>query len=490
MTVLPAGVVAAPRSVAGGSAVHRRAGVGYQVGLGSLLAVLCLVLQAEAPGILAVAGVATLAVAVLLPPAGLAALALLLPFRELDFLSPPGMIALLVGATAVGCIVRLPVERPALRVSPGVVLLVGYVALSAVSLVPWLTGNPSDWFGPATLEFIHMASGAAAFLIATYLFRTVPARAILMISLASAVAVSVIAYAGFADWTPVTAAVQRLLDVTGEGRAHGVFSDSNYFGFFAAQALVMAVGMASTERRGVRIALLAAAIVIAVALGATLSRSAYLGAAAGLLALLALRNWRLALVAGAAAVLFVGILYPVFMAARLSITAGSVDLSAYLDQQRSEQWRAVAFEAGLRLFATAPVFGIGYGVFHFRSVAYMGFSPTSYSHNQWINVLAEQGLVGAALVLGIIVSLIVAMWRSSAPLRNTGLAMLAGYAVAASFLNSGTSIQTSGVTWLVFAAVLTRRRSPRPDAAGDPVPPREVLPWGSRLPEADGSARE
>jgi len=73
---------------------------------------------------------------------------------------------------------------------------------------------------------------------------------------------------------------------------------------------------------------------------------------------------------------------------------------------RSITVREVMFETGVRLFAEAPVFGIGLTRFYGESERYagpaltgMGWRPTENAHNNFIQVLAEQGLVGFAALL-------------------------------------------------------------------------------------------
>jgi len=198
------------------------------------------------------------------------------------------------------------------------------------------------------------------------------------------------------------------------------------------------------------------AVLVAIGLFLTLSRGGYLGAAVGLFALLALRRPRAALALAGAAVLAVLVLYPVFLALRLEISAGAADLGAYLDQQRSDHWRELAFGAGIQMFVGAPVFGIGFGMFQFLSPAYIGFSPATYSHNQWLDLLAEQGLVGAGFMAASLGSLLVALRRATSALRLGAMAMLAAYAVESLFINSLTSTQLSGPLFLVLAAALSR----------------------------------
>jgi len=94
-------------------------------------------------------------------------------------------------------------------------------------------------------------------------------------------------------------------------------------------------------------------------------------------------------------------------------------------------------------------------VFHFVSPAFVGASPATYSHNQYVNILAEQGVVGIAMVAGIVVMLLLRLWRSTHPLRGAAIAMICAYLIQSTFINSTTSFQISGLTWLTMAAALS-----------------------------------
>ena len=111
-------------------------------------------------------------------------------------------------------------------------------------------------------------------------------------------------------------------------------------------------------------------------------------------------------------------------------------------------------DAGVAMFLASPVFGVGFGVFQFLSPAYVGASQATASHNAYIQILAEQGLVGMLVVASFMVMLVVALIRSVSPLRGAALAMLSCYLIQSWFINSTTSIQVSGLTWLTMAAAL------------------------------------
>lgn len=96
--------------------------------------------------------------------------------------------------------------------------------------------------------------------------------------------------------------------------------------------------------------------------------------------------------------------------------------------------RLVFFEDGLKLFARSPVLGQGLGAFEngVRSVQSFEYD-TKYAHNHYIQTLAETGLVGLALFLGLLGISARWIWRGRrqglAPALGGALAFMAGHAM-------------------------------------------------------------
>jgi O-antigen ligase len=429
------------------------AGVGY-VGLLWLSA-----------GPLMLAVLAMVAVAIVSPVAGLATLAVILPIPEPDLLIPIRVVGAVVGATAFGTLLRTAMRPAPIRISPGTLIALGYLALSGLSVIPAVSGYPAEWEKSAALSFIHLATGIAIVILASHLLRDRSSAPIVALAVASACVVAAIGIADFVHLGGATGGFAQLLPASDETRSSGVFSNSNYQGFFLAQAAILALAIA-TAGRGLA-ALLSgfALIVIGVGLAATLSRGGFLGLAAGVVIAAWIRSPRFAIALVVMLAAAVAIVYPIFLAARLDLTAGSTDLAAYLGQARSEFERTTAFEAGLRLFQSAPIFGVGFGVFEFTSSQYLTFSFATFSHDQWLDILAEQGLVGIGLVLTALAGLASALSRSEHRLASGARAMLGAYLVASFFIDSATSIQISGLTWLILGIVLSRRPFPALEGA-------------------------
>jgi O-antigen ligase len=402
-------------------------------------------------------------VAVLLPASGLASLAIVIPVAETDAFSPLGINAALVAATGFGALLRLPFSRPTIHVSYGAVLVVAYVVYSAASLVAVLGGYPATWLFSAGVEFVHMATGVAIFLIATHLFRTTPSLVIVGLALMMVGLSSALAIGEFYRIGSLIAPFRGLLVQSGEVRANGMFSNSNYLGFFSTQGLLLSFGVLMVAPRRFRPIVVAIIGLTIASLALSFSRGALIGASTGIVAFVATRNRRAAVVVLVVMAIAVVSLYPLFLETRLD-TQGGANIAAYIAGKRSEMWREAAFGAGIHLFASNPAFGVGFGLFHFLSPPFIGSSPATYPHDQWLQILAEQGIVGATFVGCFAVLLAIGLWRSRHPLAPAAFAMFVAYVFESAFISSITSIQISGMTWIVLAAVLSRaapgRRGP------------------------------
>lgn len=74
--------------------------------------------------------------------------------------------------------------------------------------------------------------------------------------------------------------------------------------------------------------------------------------------------------------------------------------------------RFVFFEDGLKLFRRSPVIGLGLGAFEngVRSVQTFRYN-TKYAHNHYIQTMAETGIIGLTLFLGLLAVSAVSVWR-------------------------------------------------------------------------------
>ncbi len=182
-------------------------------------------------------------------------------------------------------------------------------------------------------------------------------------------------------------------------RVNSVFWDPNVYGRYLALAITVATAALLWARGRRDLALLTVLIgVLWVGLAQTFSQSSYIALLAGLAALAAIRwSWRWTL-----AVLVVGTI--------LGMTVVGINPSR-INVETSG--RANLVEGGIDLFAERPLQGYGAGSFQaaYRENRENKDAPVSISHTEPVTVAAEQGVVGLALYVALIV---VALWTLTA----------------------------------------------------------------------------
>jgi putative inorganic carbon (HCO3(-)) transporter len=183
-------------------------------------------------------------------------------------------------------------------------------------------------------------------------------------------------------------------------RVNSLFWDPNVYGRYLALAIA-AIVAALLWARSIRLALWLGALVGVLWLGlvSTFSQSSFVALLVGLAVLAALRwslRWALAACAGA-----------VIAAAAFVLVAGGslkIDLSTQQKLNKDTSGRANLVSEGIALFGDRPLWGYGSGSF---SVAYQKHRSQSgqlnVSHTEPVTVAAEQGLIGIAAYLALLV---------------------------------------------------------------------------------------
>ena len=248
------------------------------------------------------------------------------------------------------------------------------------------------------------------------------------------------AVVGFGEW-----ATRRLLltndkvlqanDLKPYFRVNSLFFDPNIYGRFLALTMVLLAAALLWSRRRRDVALLSAALALLWAgLVLSLSQSSFGALLAGLAVLAALR-WRPWPVAGLAAAAAAVGLAIVLLAPSVVHIKG--DSTKALD--RATSGRVNLLEGGLRLFADRPVWGVGAGGFapSYRKRERVHSSRVVVvSHTIPVTVAAEQGVLGLAAYLGLLVTaLAMLLGGVTSALRRgpPGVGPVARAAVAAAF---------------------------------------------------------
>ncbi len=190
-------------------------------------------------------------------------------------------------------------------------------------------------------------------------------------------------------------------------RVNSVFWDPNVYGRYLALVIVVATAALLWVKERREFALLTVLMgILWLGLAQTFSQSSFVALLAGLAVLAALRwswKWTLAAVAVGA----VGAVLVVLL------VGGSDKIRLNIDTSG----RANLVSGGLDLFAERPIWGYGSGSFQraYRDQAENKDVPVSISHTEPVTVAAEQGLLGLALYVALIV---VALWTMTAGLRG------------------------------------------------------------------------
>ncbi len=356
-------------------------------------------------------------------------------------------------------------------------MLLSAAASTAASVRP-----PLSLFGaPQSHAGLRTVAALAAIYHASRTLASSPAWFRRLAQAAGAAAAVAAAYAlvQLAHLDPLT--WQRQSAFEGLVRTGSTVGHPNTLSAYLAMCLPLVLWLAAKSRaRAARIgwgALAAASLFVVVA---SLSRGAWLGVAAGgaVAILLVLASGRrptraAALVAGA--ILALALLLPLLTPMRgpvLTRLGQLTDMSAETSRTRVELWRA-----GLRMFADHPILGVGLDSYiaafpPYRTVALTriewGGTPAK-AHNDAIQILATQGLLGGIAALAIVILCAIAVWhvarRGNPDSREA--AIMTGAALAAYAASSLVGFGTVAVSALAAALAGWAARAARTAEAHD-----------------------
>ena len=234
------------------------------------------------------------------------------------------------------------------------------------------------------------------------------------------------------------------------------YAGVNGLAAFEAQFAAFVVALASFEpRRLIRWSGYALAVFSAVCLMYSLSRAGYAALGAGWLFLgLIHRRWMLL------ALVVFGLTWTAIVPPAVRMRVEMTSSGNSLDH--SSETRVDLWSDALRLFNESPVFGSGLNTY-----AYMHrIGDYRDTHNYFVKVLVETGLIGLALFLFLLARLIWCglslYWRSSDPLARSlglGLAAWMACALAANFFGDRWSfLQVNGQLW-ILAGLMARAQA-------------------------------
>jgi hypothetical protein len=409
--------------------------------------------------------------AVISPPIGLFVIAFLGPLRQPDVLPAPGFNILLVGSTLLGCVYRLPVDRPRIRVPAPLVIVLAFTFYAFVQQLPeMLTGYTGEEPYRIGFQFFQLCGLVGTAIAAGYVMSGNRPWIFLAASLGALTVAGALTWATF-ETGPAGSPFAGLLAASEDGsRAVGPFGNPNYFGEFLATGIVTAAALATVAvGRTERGLLFLVALVGGAAVALSLSRGAIVATLAGLASLAVLRSRFLGAALVMAGVVIILFAYPAFVEFRL----GPSSETAYSELNASDASRFDAVLAGPQLFLTSPLFGVGFGQYSALSARFTEGHISIGSHNWYMNVLAEQGLVGVVLWASFLISLVVCLRKRPEAPRIVGLAVLATFAAGSLFTTQPASFQTSVLPVIVISATLVANWGPGPGLS--PRPPEDPI---------------
>lgn len=443
---------------------------GIRLGL-SLGAALFASIAIDVPGSVTL-GLAVMSVAAsaAFPGAGFTIVAILLPQQEPAVLGALGLKLPIIAAIAYGLLARLIAARRLPSIDTGRAMLFGCLGLAFVSAIPLLNGFEGDRAVASAARFLQFGDGLALILLAAHYFSTHDARpylATLVVSASIAASLAILQVASVAGVWPFVHGLYAAPDALNAARVTGPFQNPNYFGLFLGMAIVLATGLAWVEPRYRRL-MAPLLVVLLVALASTLSRGSLTAAALGLLTLVWFRNRRLAAAMGVLLAFGILVAYPFLVDTRLDRSATGGLAAGQAGLSESDQQRFESVLAGLSMVGIDPAFGVGFGQYEYVSARFVGSSPATSAHNQYLKILAEQGLVGAAVLGAAAIALGIRVRRSVSSMRRSVIAMLVVYLVGGFVLEPLTTLQTSGILAIVLGAILAE--APGPEVLPDRLP--------------------
>jgi O-antigen ligase len=311
---------------------------------------------------------------------------------------PPDIVFAVVFAVAVAS-GRMRLRR--LPMSVGI-LVAGFVFLNILSAT--FVIDP-----PAAERYFGITLYLAIFSIwlAGYVDSVQRARRVLVGLLVTGVLTG--AAACLALYVPGVPLANRL---TGAQRAQGLFHDPNIFGpFMALLALFVLEELIQPRLLGIhRFWKFAMLVVLGSGVLFSFSRAAWLNAAVGVFAMLVVFALRHGGGQRAMTILVTLLAALAALAVFVSVSGSATFLSDRARLQSYDTSRFSAQETGLRLVATYP-FGVGPGQFE----SYVTIS----AHSAYVRALAEQGVLGLATILALIVATLVFAGRNAVIGRDT-----------------------------------------------------------------------
>ncbi|MBL8013758.1 MAG: O-antigen ligase family protein, partial [Candidatus Omnitrophica bacterium] len=252
------------------------------------------------------------------------------------------------------------------------------------------------------------------------------------------------------------------------------FLGPNEVAAFMNQTTIVLMGVFFCMKRSKeKIAILAMALVLVYCIIFMYSRGAYLGLCAGLIILFILKSPKMLI-----PVVIAGALWQVVLPPQvIERIQGTTNQYGELDE--SSELRIVMWERGMELFKGSPIWGIGYGAFR-RMDFGTGLHDT---HNIYVKILVEQGIIGFILFFVVIFSFIRQGWglyQKGDDELSKGLGLGLAVSMITLMINNffgdrWAYFELSSFTW-IFAGLVTKLYEYRIDKPRETLMPRSAKP--------------
>lgn len=406
------------------------------------------------------------AVALLSPRAGLLVVAAVVPFDEPHTVARVlGARHVLIAALGIGVAIRV-VLRP--RSMPWSVPLAAGLAVGVITALGVVHAGLrlGEEFGELSAQnWIAGIGGAMIVLLSAAWVAREGDRTAAVVAIAAVVAAAVLSVADYLDPLLVETGplAWALADKDLAPRLTGVTASPNGTAALLLGPTCFAI-VAAILGRGLRLRVLAgvAALVLLVPLYLTYSRAPLVALAlTGLLV-----AWRIDRRLGAV-VLVVGLVgaaiaIPSYMQVRGETLGSAPEPGQVLiatDQQRITAWGAAT-----RMWLDSPLVGFGFRSYKEYGIRY-GDPLLNSPHNEWLRLFAEEGILGGAAGIALVVGSIWVLWRRRGWETAAFLAAFLGFAVAASFNNPFLFIHVGASAFTLLGTGLAIARRPPPEQA-------------------------
>jgi O-antigen ligase len=285
---------------------------------------------------------------------------------------------------------------------------------------------------------------------------------------------------------------ENVSSVGGRDRPFSTFGHANYLGAYLVLVLPLAAALTARGARPARIGLVLLATALVLLTILTLSRAAWLGLAVAAL-VLAVGYWlsRRSSLPASSRVIWIGVgtVTAILVVGLIALSHGWLGSAGqrlrhfFDDAGRGEIW-----SGAWAMFRERPLSGQGLDTFHHHFgrcggtgywTQFWGVTPTR-AHNEFLHILATQGIAGALAACAVLVALclgIVRAWQRNPAERGLVIAIataLAGFFITEMF--GFTVIACGGVA--VVLAAFVGRLGEQPNDVVKPVPaPVTIWPW-------------